>query len=237
MILYKYRPFDDYLEPIIKYQKIWFPKRTNLNDREDLKLKIINDVTPKRYCSLLHRLAHQKRWSSSKLDSKIRESFKSNGDLTFCAQQKIKYSIIKFQEYLDTLGILSLSDLENSRKLWKRYGDGGRCVCISFMIESSESLLQVIYKTPRPQLKLSDLMSNAEDDAVQKIIWNVLAIKNVKWSYESEWRYFVKYGNEEFSFLGEIQSITLGKNILSEKREKIYEWMAAAENQIPIRDQ
>ncbi len=60
--------------------------------------------------------------------------------------------------------------------------------------------------------------------------------KTTKWSEESEWRYFVRNGNTEFSFLGKIAAIRLGKKMLDAKRQTVAQWVAAAGQPIGIED-
>jgi len=231
--LYKYRPFNDHLKPVIMSQKIWFPARAKLKDPEDLELKLVEDVDAEVYQRFLLKKANQESWPRKHLKYNLKKRFTPKGDLTSEAKQKIASSQAVLQKYFDSLGILSLSDKENDRVLWKRYGEKGKGVCIVFKMELSEYLLRVEYETPRPQPKLSVLLLSA--DAHQELI-KVLRTKTKKHSDESEWRYFVKNGNAEFSFLGKIASIRLGKKMSNTNRQTIVKWVAAAGQPIGIED-
>ena len=231
--LYKYRPFNDHLKPVIMSQKIWFPTRAKLNDPEDLELKLVEDVDAQVYHQFLLKKADQESWPRKHLKYNLKKGFTPKGDLTSKGRRKIASSQAVAQRHFDGLGILSLSDKENDPVLWQRYGDKGKGVCIVFKMEISEYLLRVEYESPRPQPKLSVLLLSA--DAEREII-KVLGTKTTKWSDESEWRYFVRNGNTEFSFLGKIAAISLGKEMPDANRQTIAQWVAAAEQPICIED-
>ncbi len=165
--LYKYRPFNDHLKPVIMSQKIWFPARAKLNDPEDLELKLVEDVDAEVYHQFLLKKADQDSWSRKHLKYNVKKGFTPKGDLTSGAKRKIACSQAEIQKYFDGLGICSLSEKENDPMLWERYGDKNRGVCLVFKMELSEYLLRVEYKTPRPQPKLSVLLLS--DDADQEL--------------------------------------------------------------------
>lgn len=155
--LYKYRPFNDYLKPVIMSRKIWFPARAKLNDPEDLELKLVEDVDAEVYHQFLLKKADQESWPRKHLKYNLKKGFTPKGDLTSEAKRKIASSQAVLQKHFDGLGILSLSDKKNDPVLWERYGDKGKGVCIVFKMELSEYLLRVEYESPRPQPKLSVL--------------------------------------------------------------------------------
>jgi hypothetical protein len=231
--LYKYRPFNDHLKPVIMSQKIWFPTRAKLNDPEDLELKLVEDVDAGVYRKFLLKKADQESWLRKHLKYNLKKGFTPKGDLTSEAKRKIASSQAVLQNHFDSLGILSLSDKENDPVLWEKYGDKDKGVCIVFKMELSEYLLRVKYESRRPLPKLSVLLLSA--DADQELI-KVLRTKTTKWSDESEWRYFVRNGNTESSFLGKIAAIRLGKKMLDANRQTIAQWIAAAGQPFVIED-
>jgi hypothetical protein len=231
--LYKYRPFNDHLKPVIVSQKIWFPTRAKLNDPEDLELKLVEDVDAEVYRQFLLKKADQESWPRKHLKYNLKKGFSPKGDLTSEAKRKIASSRAVLQKYFDGLGILSLSDKENDPVLWERYGDKDKGVYIVFKIEPSKYLLRVQYETPRPQPKLSVLLLSAD---AEQDLRKILRTKTTKWSDESEWRYFVRNGNTEFSFLGKVAAIRLGKKMLDANRQTIAQWVAAAGEPIGIED-
>jgi hypothetical protein len=229
--LYKYRPFNDYLKPIIISQKIWFQTRARLNDQEDLLLNLINDVSAETYRQFLQKKADQDSWTSEHLKYNLKKGFTSKGHLFAEAKRKIASSQAVLQKHFDGLGILSLSEKGGSPLLWERYGDQEKGVCIVFKTELSEYLVKVEYETPRPQLKLSQLLLSA--DAERELV-RILKTKTTKWSDELEWRYFARNGNTEFAFPGTIDAIKLGRNMLDVNRQTIAQWVAAAKERIHI---
>ncbi|GEM_PF-4253464 len=228
--LYKYRPFDDYLKPILMAGKIWFPTRAKFNDPQDLELDLVNDLDTTAYRKFLLRKACQESWSGDELQYNLAKGFTPNGDLSPEATQKIGASCAVLQKYFDGLGILSLSDKENDSLLWERYGDQGKGVCIVFNMQPSQYLIKVQYHPARPQLRLTELLLGVD---AEEQIRKVLCIKTAKWADESEWRYFVKNGDTEFFCPGKIEGIRLGKKMPDKNRQTIVDW--AAESKSPIR--
>ncbi|KAF0220556.1 MAG: hypothetical protein FD174_1210 [Geobacteraceae bacterium] len=231
--LYKYRPFNDFLKPIILSQKIWFPTRARLNDPEDLQLNLINDVDAEIYRQHLISRAEEISMPRKLLKYNLKRGFAANGEISAEAKKKIGRSQTILQQQFDSLGILSLSDAKNSSVLWERYGDQEKGVCISFRMEVTETLVKVEYETPRPQLRLSELLLCPHAD---KVLIKILKTKTTKWSEESEWRYFLKKGNNEFPFLGAIETIMLGKKMSDANRQIIAHWVAAANRPIVIEE-
>lgn len=232
-ILYKYRPFDDYLKPVILTQKIWFPTRLGLNDPEDLQLKLVEDIDAQTYRQFLLKKAARESWPAELLHYNLENLFAPNGDLTTEATRRIASSKVQLQKYLDVLGILSLSDKDNAPILWDRYANEAQGVCLVFHMQPSEYLLKVKYETPRPQPKLSVLLLS---DRADQEVMRVLGTKTEQWSDESEWRCFVRNGNELVPFLGRLAAIRLGKKMLDANRQTLAQWVAAARQPIAIDD-
>jgi hypothetical protein len=212
-------------------QKIWFPTRAKLNDPEDLELKLVEDIDAQVYHQFLLKKADQESWPRKHLKYNLKKGFTPKGDLTSEARRKIASSQDVLQRHFDGIGILSLSDKGDDPVLWQRYGDKGKGVCIVFKMEWSEYLLRVKYESPRPQPKLSVLLLSA--DAERELI-KVLMTKTIKWSDESEWRYFVRNGNTESSFIGEIAAIRIGKEMPDANRKTIAQWVESAGQSICI---
>jgi hypothetical protein len=87
--LYKYRPFNNHLRPIIISQKIWFPTRARLNDPEDLELSVINDVDAEAYRRFLEKEAESESWPRKALKANLKRALTAKGALTPKAQKKI----------------------------------------------------------------------------------------------------------------------------------------------------
>lgn len=235
--LYKYRPFNDHLKPIIISQKIWFPTRSRLNDPEDLALSVINNIDAEAYRRYLEKEAESKLWSRKALKANLKRAFTAKGTLAPQARKRIGDAQDKMQKYLNGIGILSLSEVEDSPLLWERYGDRGQGVCIVFELEQSETLHKVEYKTPRPQFSLSELLlcDNIPSDNAVKKFSEGLRTKDTKWRDECEWRFFLQHGNAEFTVPGAIKAIWLGRKALDTSRQTMTQWVAEAGQPIQIK--
>ncbi|TAL17711.1 DUF2971 domain-containing protein [bacterium] len=230
--LYKYRPFNEFLKPIIKSQKIFFPARAKLNDPEDLKVNLINDVDEDIYRNFLLQRARQELWPRQRLRYELKKCLTAQG-LSKLAIKKIENTQRVMQNYLDTLGILSLTKAKDSPELWKEYADEGKGVCIVFHLpEKNEYLFEVKYEDQRPQLLLSKLMLSP--DAESEMMKVLYTKTKAKFEHEAEWRYFLKNGNSEFPFIGAVESIILGKNMPTKHKETIQGWIADAPTPIRV---
>jgi hypothetical protein len=233
--LFKYRPFNDFLKPIIANQKIWFPNRSGLNDPEDLQVKIVNDIDAAIYHQFLIKKSQQESWSRKYLQYNLKKAFTRGFKENISTEAKIKIDASQaiLQKYFDNLGILSLTDKKDCPDLWKIYADDEKGVCITFKMNISNFLLKVDYETPRPNLFLSKLLlsSYAEKEFIK-----VLKTKTTKHDYESEWRYFLKNGNNEFPFPGIIDEIMLGRKMDEKNRQIIVKWANKANQPIIIND-
>jgi hypothetical protein len=229
--LYKYRPFNSYLKPIIESQKIFFPARDKLNDSEDLKLELIEDVDEEVYRQFLLKKSEQESWPKKHLKYNLKKGFNVKGELSKGAKKKIDNSQASIQKYFDSVGILSLSEKEDNPLLWERYGDNEKGVCIIFEMEMSEYITRVKYETPRPQPRLSKLLlsSNAEKD-----LREVLRTKTTIWEAEAEWRYFAKNGNTELTFLGTVAAIRFGRKMSDSNKQIIKNWIVTSGYRINI---
>ena len=229
--LFKYRPFNSYLKPIIESQKIFFPARAKLNDPEDLKLELIEDVDAEVYRQFLLKKADQELWPKKHLKYKLKKGFTANDELSKEAKKKIANSQTSIQRYFDSVGILSLSLKEDDPLLWERYGENEKGVCIVFEMEMSEYLVQVKYETPRPQPRLSKLLLSSD---AEKDLREVLRTKTTIWEDEAEWRYFAKNGNTELSFLGTISAIRIGRKMSDTNKQTVKNWVLASGHKINI---
>jgi hypothetical protein len=229
--LFKYRPFNSYLKPIIESQKIFFPARAKLNDLEDLKLELIEDVDAEVYRQFLLKKAEQELWPKKHLKYNLKKGFTAEGKLSKEAKKKIANSQASIQRYFDSVGILSLSEKEDDPVLWERYAEKEEGVCIVFEMKMSEYLIQVKYETPRPQPRLSRLLLSID---AEQDLREVLRTKTTTWKDEAEWRYFVNNGNTEFSFLGTIVAIRIGRKMSAANRQTITNWVETSGYKINI---
>jgi hypothetical protein len=204
--LYKYRPINEYLKNIFLKNTIWFPKRNTLNDPEDILLTVTNDVDTEVYKMFLKMKAKKENWSQYFLRNSYKHAF-TGKSLSKDAILKIDGALRSVQRYFDMIGVLSLSEDENSAILWERYADNHKGVCIGFELNENELLLQVTYHEVRPRLSLSDLL--IKENAINIMI-DVLRTKTKTWTDEKEWRYFIENGDVEHNYLGTIKTVRFG---------------------------
>lgn len=220
MKLYKYRPINEHIDSIFTDKKIWFPKRSILNDPEDLLLAIENDVTAEVYKEYLIERSIREHWSRKILRQNLRRAFFKNR-LSDAGRKKIQQALKESKRFIDNLGILSLSEDGDNRNLWKRYAENEKGICLEFELTPSDLLLKVIYVESRPELKLSKLLIMGKSS--EEMIMNVLRTKTMKWIDEKEWRCFLRKGNTNFSFLqlGNLTGVKFGRMCSQENKDRV----------------
>ncbi len=169
-------------------------------------------------------------------------------DSTFDLEdQELKKSIPhKFRDGLDkTLGILSLSEINDNVLMWSHYANSHKGFVLEFNSEheffdqrkndrdQARVLRKVIYKNERPEIILYD-PSYSESEFINYFIENIILTKHEKWSYENEWRmaHMLKAAAKNFNISGEdiylfhfpvdaITSITFGSRMSDEMKKSI----------------
>ena len=232
MKLYKYRPINEHIDSIFTDKKIWFPKRSILNDPEDLLLAVENDVTAEIYKEYLLGRSKREHWSRKILRQNLRRAFSKNR-LSDAGRKKIQQALKKSKGFIDNLGILSLSEDGDNRNLWERYAGNEKGICLEFELTPSNLLLKVVYAESRPELKLSQLIMGENPE---EMIMNVLRTKTMKWSDEKEWRCFLKKGNANFSFLqiGNLTGVKFGRMSSQKDKDRVMSLIISSGNSLKI---
>jgi DUF2971 family protein len=126
------------------------------------------------------------------------------------------------------IGIASLSETWNNELMWAHYADSFRGICISYSVSRLLSglpqrcaLSRVAYGDKPYFLNLAAMRGQTKARAI-------LSTKNLKWSYEREWRLFSARSGRAYYRNDAISSVYLGARMSEADQELIRERLLAA---------
>ena len=134
------------------------------------------------------------------------------------------------------MGICSLSELNDSEKMWNDYADGAKGYCIEYYMQKYENeplLYPVVYQDNRETNIVSNIMgsfigqmifgiSDGQIAADKSQFMRLFLTKDLIWSYQKEWR-LLGDANEKLPS-PTINAIYLGKNIAEEDRKRLMQY-------------
>jgi hypothetical protein len=149
------------------------------------------------------------------------------------ARQRARFDYDQFTDTVRNeklgLGIASLSETWNNELMWAHYADGFRGICIAYPLArlldglaGDYALARVAYGDRPHYLNLSAIHdTNLRARAI-------LSTKNLKWSYEREWRLFAPHPGRAPHGHGAAATVFLGMRMEDEDRDLITQRMRAA---------
>ncbi len=134
------------------------------------------------------------------------------------------------------MGICSLSELNNSEKMWNDYADSAKGYCIEYNMQKYENeilLYPVVYQDDRETNIVMNILGSVIGQMIYGISYGQIAAdksqfarlfltKDLIWSYQKEWR-LLGDANEKLP-APTINAIYLGKNIAEEDRKQITQY-------------
>lgn len=135
-----------------------------------------------------------------------------------------------------SMGICSLSELKNSKKMWQNYADKEKGYCIEYDFQEYENLdflYPVMYQDNRETNLVINLIAtfighmidgmNYKEIVVDKSqVMRMFLTKDTKWKYQKEWR-FLGDANKKLS-APRIHAIYIGKNMSKLNQKKIIDY-------------
>lgn len=203
--LYKYRSFEriDFIEEIIKSNKIWAASPLDFNDSFDcmpfvnirnstrqVKEYISNEIKSHKFL-----LRKERRFILKKHVKEI----KSKKDMFISIWKKVicNYGIVSFEESFDNL------------LMWSHYADSHKGICIEFSLKENfvsqlikEKIVSgnVKYDNNQPEMKHSfDYAFNIcrSREELFNLVRDIIFTKYEGWAYEKEWRWLKEIDNEQ----------------------------------------
>ncbi|HEX8480529.1 MAG TPA: DUF2971 domain-containing protein [Allosphingosinicella sp.] len=127
------------------------------------------------------------------------------------------------------LGIASLSETWNNELMWAHYADGFRGICIAYPLTrllnglaEDYALARVVYGDRPHYLNLRAMLDTELRSRA------ILSTKNLKWSYEREWRLFSPQPGRALHGNGAVATVYLGMRMEEADRRLIRRRMRVA---------
>ena len=120
------------------------------------------------------------------------------------------------------LGIASFSETWDNELMWAHYADGFRGICVAYSVaklldglgDPEASLTRIAYGDRPYSLNTSGHRNQERSRAI-------LSTKNLKWSYEREWRLFVSTRGKAHHEKGAVRHVWLGARMHPSDRREI----------------
>jgi len=210
MILYKYiRP--QYIDKTLKEKRLKFSKPSQFNDPFEA-LPFVEDLFSKKIVEAIFNFYFNKKFFNLYIDCITNKDFKKSllqmkkerekGTFNFekwypvLRDESKSEDTSKFlkREWADKVGILSLSETENSVTMWSHYAEDHKGFVIGFdtdkLITNKSQILakplKIKYTNCRPQMFFVD-SGNLKDRKIE-LFKNFYLTKSKEWEYEKEWR-------------------------------------------------
>mgnify|MGYP000323936275 CR=1 FL=1 len=214
-ILYKYRPFNENTIKILLSERLYFSSRKNFNDPLDSSACYQSSLTE--YEMLL-------AW-----DSTVSKLNYGTGDTSVAGMQE---DLERYcNEYLDGIGILSMSADYASPLMWSHYADNHKGVCLGFRRDRefevndfySPPLTQVVYGGSRT-ININNFLEDRypDKDFMRQLVMPALLAKAPNWFYEHEWRYLHDYANVESEIPADLEEVIFGWRVSDHVKETVF---------------
>ena len=129
-------------------------------------------------------------------------------------------SIAQARRDVRKLGVVCLSEVDDSLLMWSHYADSHHGFCIEFErdehndLGNSEQCLPVVYQKEFPAFTLDEI----ED---KKATARILTTKSEEWAYEKEWRMITKKDISMIQLPGKITGVIFGSRMEPNERHRI----------------
>ena len=120
------------------------------------------------------------------------------------------------------LGVLSLTEINDSILMWSHYSDSHTGFCVEFERTDSNELGNWDHCAP-VQYDQNLLLFPPLDLLDKKVVSRILTTKSQSWAYEKEWRILAKKGNQKYPLPGNITAIIFGLRMPDKNRREIAE--------------
>jgi Protein of unknown function (DUF2971) len=210
--LYKYRAFNEFSLQELINEVAWFSTPGSFNDPFDCGIHV-----DERKIEESVRGAVEKAYLKA---GKDREQIPPS-DLEIYQEDRLAFHDFRrsLYELMQSVGILSLSRVNDDILMWAHYADSHKGFCIEYSRTSNNILGKqaepVIYQDEIPSLSIQNVTGSG--NGIDKL-W---LTKSAHWSYEKEWRVINTEGGKVFQFPCEIKSIILGLKMNEQNRYTI----------------
>jgi hypothetical protein len=215
-LLYRYRPLgrrSDTLESeTFRTSSLYFPSRLQFNDPFDCIMPDMSHIRDEEFRDLIRKRA-QEEFTELPADERLPHAEEMN---------KIGRAEIEeiLQEFANRLGVLSLSTRPDNSVMWAHYANNQKGMCLEFDTTDKPFLgaRPIVYSSTAPKYVLDAHEANAEA---------FVLTKDIKWSYEEEWRIIASMARRSYPFSPTaLQRVIFGSKSSAKNREKVKQWIA-----------
>lgn len=226
--LYKYRKCDDegYWLSSLRDRKVWYCRRSSLNDPFDSTLMIYTDYTDQEYTASLERFGREQGFSESEIQKLVEEQLPRKAE-------NLREGPNEIQQRIDRLGIYCLTELPDNILMWAHYADAHRGFCIEYDRNLDNRLGQYDYARriqyiDHPKLYPDDFYDPYKDQpegvlSDEDPYMRMLYTKAPDWKYEREWRIRNATPDALEDWPAEVKSIIFGMEMSDDNKAKIME--------------
>ena len=210
--LYKYRGFNEHSLQSLITETAWFSKPSSFNDPFDCGIHIDEgkmEESVRKAVQEAYLKAGRYKEDIPKSEFKVRNEDKR-------AFSEFRQSV---HDLVQSVGIFSLSAVNDDILMWAHYADSHRGFCIEY----SRAPNNILGKQAEPVMYQEDLPSLSAQDitAVEQGFDKLWLTKSVHWKYEKEWRVINDGGGKAFQFPCEIKSVIFGLKMNESNRYTI----------------
>lgn len=238
--LYKYQSFNDYNLNNLRKKTFWFSKPESFNDPFDCNINFqVGDITKENlellFTSFRKEAPNKKEFDRIyHSDGRVTKLFK---DIAIESSRKATSELVK---KFASLGITCFSEINDDILMWSHYATSHQGFCLEFDTtqfpftrthkpDRDSTLEKVVYSDSYPLVSLKDI---ALKKHLPSLSQDLLSAKSSHWSYEKEWRLFLKYGNAKLEYeKTALTGVYLGCKITAENEEIIRSILG---NSVPI---
>ena len=245
--LYRYRPINEWIEPILLKDELFFCSPSDTNDPFDCKFGLDFEQSDEVYKAFLRRIFTDpesrnkifEATSNNRNSQIIKQIFDKYG-LDAALEQMYAFGFLRnsepqklIQEDLikriqANLGICCFTEVNNSVLMFAHYADNHRGCCLGFKFGYGIAK-KVNYVDALPAV-------NAFPDDTERFLQDTLLTKKKDWNYEKEWRMIrYPYGKGILKFEHEaLQSIIFGCATPREKKDYVLNLLKYRPNKVQL---
>lgn len=244
-VLYKYRTFNEYSFRLLRDNEVFFSAPNRLNDPRDCRLPLLYEkgtlkqIYNKNFENLKYVAPCLTRKERQKEAERMAKVVYANRDDPV-RREEFRKGIVENMN--KTVGILSLSSVNDNPLMWSHYSDGQSGFCVGF---DTQKLLQfidkvalqgirvlldnVVYCSRLPQInpyKMSD----------EEIFRAMVFSKSSHWTYEVEYRLMCA-DRPDFALVLDsdiIFHVLLGPNCSRDNKQKVIEILRSRGDNVPL---
>lgn len=217
IILYKYYPYNEYSLEMFSSKKTWYSKPEAFNDPFDCRLNFNENIPVDKYEKCLRWQLKREGRTEQQIEEDLELLISPGGKVHDKAKKVIDKISATTLDVINNIGVLSLTEKNDSVTMWAHYAENHKGVCVGFLVSNETVPIEVTYVPKTPPVNFSNLF----DDESEKDVYKWIFSKHHDWKEEKEWRIVVSQGNQLWPIPGKINTVIFGLRMDSSKKDII----------------